>query len=816
MGSIQDVKKYNAKEVEEKWQKYWKQNNVYKYKKDKKKETYSIDTPPPTLSGDMHIGHAFSYTQEDFVARYFRQKGMNVYYPFGTDDNGLPTERLVEKLKKVKSTRMQRSDFVKLCQDTIKELKPDFINQWIEIGMSCDFSTPYSTIDENSIKTAQLSFIELHKKGLLNRKAAPSIWCVNCQTAIAQAELEDKELPSTFNDIEFQTEDGQKIIIATTRPELLPACVCIFVHPDDKRYTKLVGKNAIVPLFNQTVPIFADESANPEKGSGILMICSYGDRFDVDAINRKELTPRVCITKEGLMNELAGEFKGLKLKDARKAILEELEAKELLKNQKQINHVVNVHDKCGTEIEFLATNQWFIDVMNHKQEFLDAGAKIKWHPEHMKTRYDNWVTNLNWDWCISRQRHFGVPFPVWYSKKDGSIIVADESELPVDPLSQFPKKLPLDHTNEDLIGEIDVMDTWMTSSVSPQIAGNWKSKSGYDVDFKDVFPYSLRPQGHDIIRTWAFYTVVKSVFHNNDIPWKNIAVSGNISDPKGEKMSKSKGNVVNPRDIINKYSADALRYWSSGAKFGDDLMYMEKDLVTGNKTVTKLWNASKFALMHLEDYDNKFDETKLEIVDKWLLSELNKLILKVTDYYDNYEYSKAKSEVDSFFKQTFCDNYLEIVKDRLYNPDTRGVDARKSAQFTLYNALNAILKMFAPIMPHITEEVFSYYFAQKENIQSIHISEWPKYRKDLVNESISEAINYVVYVIGEARKFKSENAMSLKEELSLLKIKVKENQFDLILKAEADLKITTKAQEIIYDKTKIIELSDENNVTITK
>ncbi|MDD5502960.1 MAG: class I tRNA ligase family protein, partial [Candidatus Thermoplasmatota archaeon] len=404
-------------QIEEKWQKFWEDSQIYKFNPDSRAPIFGIDTPPPTVSGNMHIGHAFSYTQQDIIARYHRMKGENVFYPFGTDDNGLPTERLVEKLKKVKSTKMSRPDFVKLCDATVKEIKPDFVSDWKRIGMSCDFSNVYSTIDEHCRKTSQRSFLELYKKGLIYRQNAPSMWCVNCQTAIAQAELEDKEMPSTFNFVTFKIQEtGEPFTIATTRPELLPACVCVFVHPDDARYKNMVGKHAIIPVFGQVVPIFADASANPEKGTGILMICSYGDKFDVDAINRKRLEPRISITRDGKMNELAQKFAGMPINDARKAILDELQAQGLLTAKKDIVHAVNVHDKCGTEIEFLATSQWFIKIIENKQKFLDAGKEINWHPQSMKARYDNWVENLNWDWCISRQRHFGVPFPVWVSK----------------------------------------------------------------------------------------------------------------------------------------------------------------------------------------------------------------------------------------------------------------------------------------------------------------------------------------------------------------------------------------------------------------
>ncbi|MBS3167300.1 valine--tRNA ligase [Candidatus Woesearchaeota archaeon] len=778
-------------EIEQKWQKYWIDKKLYKFDPKSKKPIYSIDTPPPTVSGAMHIGHAFSYSQQDFIVRYKRMNNFNIFYPFGTDDNGLPTERMVEKMKSVKSTKMSRKDFVELCRNTLKEIKQDFINNWIYIGMSCDFSNPYSTIDAHSIKTSQKSFIELYKKGLVYKKAAPSIWCVNCQTAIAQAELEDKELSSTFNEIEFKLKDNKTITISTTRPELLPACVCIFVNPSDKRYKSLIGKKAIVPIFEQEVEIFADPSADINKGTGILMICSYGDRFDVDAIQKKNLKPRVCLTKEGKLNSLAKQFEGLSIRDARKVILEELENKNLLKSKKQITHNVNVHDKCGTEIEFLATEQWFINVIDNKEKFLKVGDKINWYPKSMKSRYDNWVKNLNWDWCISRQRHFGVPFPVWY-KKDGSIVLADEKELPVDPLSDKPKG-----HKEELIPEKDVMDTWATSSVTPQIALNWAKDKGFEnVDFDKMYPLSLRPQAHDIIRTWAFYTIVKGVYHNNKQPWNDIIISGNVSDPYGEKMSKSKGNVVYPNEVIKKYSADALRFWAAGSKLGEDLAYQEKDLVTGQKFITKFWNASKFSMMHLQDYKLQKPK-KLEFMDKYLLSKLNELIKNCTDSFDAYEYSKVKSETENFFWHTLCDNYLEIIKDRLYNPDKRGKDARISAQYTLYTSLLSCLKLIAPIMPHFTEEIYQNYFTKQEKSISVHISQWPESDKKLINKDLEKVGDRFIEILSEVRQFKNKQQKSLKTPINLVLTKPDESLLKEVLE---DLKAVTSTQNLSFGK----------------
>jgi len=789
-------KTYDPKTVEQKWTQYWHDHNLHAYDP-KKSPVYTIDTPPPTISGKIHIGHAFSYSQQDFLARYQRMKGRNVFFPFGIDNNGLPTERMVEKLKKVKSTAMGRAEFIKLCQNTLTTINKEITQSCMNLGMSCDFHNPYATIDPHCIKTSQLSFIQLHKKGLIYRKDAPSIWCVHCQTAIAQAELEDKELKSTFNDVVFKI-DNQEVIIATTRPELIPACVCVYVHPDDKRYTSLVGKKASIPLFNYDVPVFADSSADPEKGSGAMMVCSYGDRYDVEAIQTRNLQPRVVFTKNGKLNSNAGKYDGMRIKDARKAILDDLEKEGLLKEKKPIRHVVNVHDKCGTEIEFLATPQWFVNVIDHKDEFLAAGDKINWYPASMKKRFQHWVENLNWDWNISRQRHFGVPFPVWF-KKDGTVVLAKEEDLPVDPTVDKPAG------HDDVIADEEVMDTWATSSMTPQIVTNWIKNPERKEEFSKTYPTSLRPQGHDIIRTWAFYTIVKSLYHHNTIPWENIAISGNVADPAGQKMSKSKGNVVEPQDVIDAYSTDALRFWAAGSKLGEDLPFLEKDIVTGKKTTTKLWNAAKFVFMQLGDYEPK--ETTLTVIDEWLVGKLNKVIKDATEAFEQYEYSKCKLLTEQFFWNVFCDYYLEIVKDRTYNDTRKGKEA---AQWTLYTSLLKILKLFAPIMPYITEEVYHAYYHQHEKTKSIHISEWPV--EHAVPEKSLAIGEMAVAIIGAVRKYKSEQKVSLKKEIALLTIDCSQEDQAKLTDVLDDIKATTNAQKVDFGVGKIV--TDVDSVKI--
>ena len=787
-------KRYNAYEAEEKWLKYWEKEKIYAFDPDSKAEVYSVDTPPPTVSGKMHLGHSFSYSQEDFVARFQRMLGKNVFYPFGTDDNGLATERMIEKIKNVKGQKMKRKEFVELCLRTLEEIRPDFIYDWKRIGVSADYDVFYTTINEHSQIISQRSFLELHKMGRIYRKRAPFVWCPECQTAIAQVEMKDSERDSNLVYIKFDTSKNKQISIATTRPELLPACVAIHIHPDDKRFNKLIGAKAKIPFSDRTVTIEANKDVDMEFGSGIVYHCTFGDMDDVRWMEEFNIEPIEILNKDGILNEKAGKFKGLHVKKAREAVIKALEEEGRIEKIEPIHHVVNVHERCETDIEILTTDQWFIKYLDLKKDFIKYGRKIKWYPEHMKARYENWIDGLKWDWNISRQRHFGIPIPVWYCKKCPEILVADEKQLPVDPLVDKPNKKCKCGSNE-FIGEKDVLDTWATSSLTPDIAAElFKSKP----IFKKLLPMSLRPQAHDIITFWLFNTVVKSYFHHKNIPWKNAMISGWALDPHGKKMSKSKGNIVDPREMIKKYSADALRFWAAGSRLGDDLPFQEKDLVTGMRFTTKIWNASKFAFMHLVDY-KLGKPKKLEAMDRWILSKLSRLIKESTENFMNYEYSHTKLETDKFFWHTFADNYLEIIKDRLYNADKRGKEARLSAQYALHHTLLSIMKLMAPITPFITEELYQHYFKKYEKDKSIHISKWPSL--DMIDEQAEKAGDFFVFVLQEVRKAKSAKSLSLNKPVKKVLAKGKINAKDFELMKD-DLYATTNAEEIVFEKLK--------------
>lgn len=772
----------DIKLMEKRLREFWEKEKIYSFDLKKKAKIYSIDTPPPTVSGKMHIGHAFSYAQQDFIARYKRMQGFNVFYPFGTDDNGLPTEKLIQNLKKVKSQDTTRDEFIKLCLKTLKEILPDFIQDWKNLAISCDYGIYYSTIDSNSRKISQKYFLDLYKKGLIYKKEFPTIWDVIFQTPIAQAELEDKEQESLFSTLKFKiVETGKDLLIATTRPELLGACVAVFVNPNDNRYKHLIGKKTKVPLFNHEIPIISDSSADMEKGTGVLMICSYGDKYDVDAIQRHKLKPRIILNKDGTLN--SSQYKGMKIREAREKILNDLIKAGLVAEQKKIVHHVNVYEKSGNEIEFIPTEQWFIKILQEKKNWIKYGKKIKWIPEYMFKRYENWVNGLEWDWIISRERHFGVPIPVWQCRNCNEIILAEEKDLPVDPIEIKKKCNKCGNVAE---GERKVLDTWATSSLTPEIASSL-------IENKIKVPYSLRPQAHDIIRTWAFYTIVRSIYQEKNIPWNEIVISGNVK-LHGEKMSKSKGNIVDPQQVMQDYGVDALRYFAASSKLGDDIEYSEKEVIAGKRFVTKLLNASNFVFLNLKNYKPK--NVNLLKTDKLFLNELNKIIEQSVKDFNKYEYHKVKISLDNFFWHIFCDYYLEIVKKRVYSGNK---NERESAAYGLYYGLLNIVKLFAPFTPYITEEIYQNHFRKNNKIKSIHLLKWPEKikLKGKINSKIFEKLIEIVFNV---RKIKTESKKSMNSEIILT---IEKKDYNLLKSVILDLKNVTNSREIKYGKFNI-------------
>ncbi len=805
-------KNYNFIESEKKWQKIWQEKQIYAYDENiAKDETFVVDTPPPTVSGQLHIGHVYSYTQTDFIVRSQRMMGNNIFYPMGFDDNGLPTERLVEKQRQVKASNMGREEFINICNEVVAHEEEKFRSLFNHIALSVDWSLEYQTINPLSRKISQMSFLDLVQKGEVYRNNQPILWDPVDGTALAQADIKDKEKASFMNYITFKTEANDEFTIVTTRPELLPACVAVFYHPDDKRYQHLAGKFAVPPLFNVKVPLLADPLVQQDKGTGLVMCCTFGDQTDIIWWKTHNLPLNTIITKKGTIDfphEIG--IDGLKIQEARAKIIDILKEQELLVKQEEITQTVKCAERSGAPLEVLTVPQWFVKTISHKDELLKRANELNWHPKNMKIRLENWINAISWDWCISRQRYFGVPFPVWYSKRigeEGKILYADISQLPVDPL----KDLPAGYSKDEVEPDLDVMDTWATSSVSPQLS-TWGISDEFAIN-KDkhdkLFPMDLRPQAHEIIRTWAFYTILKAHLHQNTLPWKNIMVSGWCLAEDRSKMSKSKGNVLVPEKLLEQYGSDVIRYWSANSRLGADTAYSEDVMKNGKRLVNKLWNAAKFVSQHFdklsaEDKKANLIDVKEKIThefDQWVINKLVELVNNATSELQNYEYANAMHLTEKFFWSVFCDNYLEISKTRAYDEENKNPNGQYSSILTLYHVMKTLLKLFAPFMPHITEELYQILYSDN----SIHIKgNWINYGN--LNYKIDATQpEGLLEILDHVRKFKAEKNLSIKAEVQLLEVSGIELSEELTL----DLKNVTSAKEVKFKPT-----NDEIKVNI--
>lgn len=763
--------KYNREESENKWKEYWKKQKIFEFSLDSAKPLFVVDTPPPYVSADhLHIGHIMSYSQAEFIVRYKRMKGFNVFYPMGFDDNGLPTERFVEKKYKINKSKITKPEFIKICLKETEQGIKTYKKLWNDFGISVDWSKTYSTINSLPVKIAQWSFIDLYKKGKIYRAKKPISWCVSCQTALSQADIEDEEKETDFVYIKIQTKDKEKLVFATTRPELLPSCVGISVHPDDERYKKFIHKIVVMPITGAEIEITADKMVAPDFGSGVVYFCSSGDKQFLEWENNHKIKNKIyLLDTNGRMNAKAGIYQGLTIKQTRKKIIEDLKEINAIEKIEKIVHSVGVHERCGTDIEYVDSVQWFVDILSAKQDLLKQADKINWRPDSMKQKYIDWVKALKWDWCISRQRYYGVSFPVWYCKKCGEVILPNIEDLPVDTALSKPKikQCPKCESSE-FVAEKDVMDTWMTSSCSPIIV----SKLVKDEEIqKKLYPCDLRPQAFEIIRTWLFYTIVKSFYHFNDIPFKNVMISGHGLDENGKKISKRLGNYIPANQLLKDYGADAIRYWATGATLGQNLRFNIQEVKKGKRTVVKLWNAGRFLAINLDEFD--FDDEKkykFEHSDIWIISELNKTIEKATKDFDNYFYAKAKEEIDNFFWSKFADYYVEFVKYRLAGDNK---ESKSAAQYTLTKVFLVVLKIYAPILPFITEELYQKMFKNIENEKSVHISKWPSKIKASVGDIDISDFNSAIKAIDEIRKYKSEQGISLGTEIESCPIKTK-------------------------------------------
>ncbi|MGZ3602424.1 MAG: valine--tRNA ligase [Ktedonobacterales bacterium] len=790
--AAQLARRYDPSTVEPQLEAFWREHGIYNFDFDgaTDKPIYAVDTPPATVSGHLHLGHVYSYSHADIIARFWRMNGRNVFYPMGFDDNGLPTERLVEKRIGITAAQVGRSAFIERCLAVSEEAEREYRTLWSRFGLSVDWRYSYRTIDERSRRISQWSFLDLHRKGLAYRQQAPAIWCPECQTAIAQAELDDIASKSAFFELAFRLEDGAILPIATTRPELLPACVAVFVHPGDARYTHLVGQQVTTPLGDR-VPLLTDPRAEQEKGTGAVMCCTFGDATDVDWWRDHHLPLRTIMARDGRLTEAAGDLAGMPIAEARQRIVADLAARGLLLGQRAIFHSVRAHERCDTPVEYIVTPQWFIRVLDFKDAFLAAGEQITWHPEHMGARYREWVQNLRWDWCISRQRFFGVPIPVWYCDACGATLLPDESQLPLDPTESQPSH-PCACGGTGFTPERDVMDTWATSSMTPQIVGRWLADPRL---YERVFPFDLRPQAHEIIRTWAFYTIVKSHHHFGAVPWRQVAISGWGLAPAGtRKLSKSRGGgPIAPEAVLTKYSADAARYWAASTGFGKDSIISEDKIQLGAKLITKLWNVAKFGERFLRDYTPPTELPALSPADRWLLSRTLRLIQRVTDLFQGYDYAAAKSEIESFFWRDLADNYLEMAKERLYDAAS---PLHEGARYTLHRALLTTLQLFAPILPYVTEAIYRGLFAWREEA-SIHRSRWPIVEAALLDESAEATGEILIALATAVRRYKSEQNLSLGAELVSLHLATTDAVLAERLRASsADLRSVTRARDI--------------------
>jgi len=779
---------YDALAVEKKWQKKWEEEKIYKFDREKE-PVYSIDNPPRYASGALHIGHAVHYTHIDFVARYKRMRGYNVFFPLCFDVNGIPIEERVEKKLGITRKSIERQKFIKMCKEfadaNIEEMK----KQFAMLGESMDDSVYYRTDADYYRRLTQISFIQLYKKGLIYKGKFPVNWCPRCMTAMADAEIEHVNRKTMLNTIKFyfsnyepshemkgvgRDEKGWYVEIATTRPELLSTCQMAAINPNDERAPYLAGKKILTPIYQNEIEIVEDEKVDPDFGTGVVMICTIGDKDDLEWAMKYNLPLKICINEDGTLNELAGKYKGMKIEEAKKAIIEDLKKEGYLVKQEEIEQSVGVCWRCKTPIEYIQTEQWFLKILPFKDDVLKAADRIKWYPEHMKKRLKEWVDSLKWDWVISRQRYFATPLPLWECE-NGHVVLAKEEQCYVDPTIDSPpvEKCPV--CGGKLKGSEQVFDTWMDSSISPLYNTFWKRDEEL---FKKLYPMSLRPQAHDIIRTWAFYTILRGLLLTGKEPFREIMIDGFILAPDGKPMHTSLGNVIDPLEIIKEHGADALRYYAAGCKLGEDNPFRFKDLVRGKRFMNKLWNVEKFVGKMIDKKPEKPEEFRIE--DRWILSVYSKLVDEVTKHMDNFEFSEAMRKLEYFVWHEFADHYIEMVKYRAY-------EGKESAViYTLYEIGLGINKMIAPFLPFLAEEIYHTHFKKIEGEKSIHLSNWPL--PVLFDEKAIREGEKIKKVIAKLREWKNKNGIALNAPIEKVRISGIEEEGKEVIKETLRIK----------------------------
>lgn len=844
--------------LEKKWDEVWERRHTYRFDRDaaRVKGVYSIDTPPPTASGSLHIGHVFSYTHTDVIARYQRMNGKELFYPIGWDDNGLPTERRVQNYygvrcdtslpytpdfvppfhggnakssKPANQVPISRRNFIELCEKLTTEDEQQFENLWRTVGLSVDWTQSYRTISNESMATSQLAFLRNIERGEAYQADAPTLWDVTFRTAVAQAELEDREQSSAYHTLVFHGADGQDIEIQTTRPELLVSCVALVAHPDDERYQPLFGTTVRTPVFDVEVPVVAHRLAQPDKGSGIAMICTFGDVTDVVWWRELGLDNRSLLGFDGrfkaddpawLSPEAQDRYRTLHGKTpftARELTLAmATERGEIHGEPRKISHPVKFYEKGDKPLEIVSTRQWYIKNGAHdpelKSALVERGNELDWHPDFMHVRYDNWVEGLSGDWLISRQRYFGVPLPVWYGVDEHGepdfehVLTPTRDQLPVDPSIDTPPGFDetLRGKPNGFIGEVDVMDTWATSSLTPQLAGGWQRDEEL---WKLVAPYSLRPQAQDIIRTWLFSTVLRSQLEDGRLPWDHTTISGFIVDPDRKKMSKSKGNVVTPLGLLEQFGADAVRYWAASSKLGTDAAFdpqNPKQIKIGRRLAIKVLNAAKFVLaFDLPGADAQI----VNPLDLSILARLEHVVTTATEAFEAYDHARALEATETFF-WLFCDDYLELVKTRAYGTDVSEAE-RASAVLTLRRVLDIVLRLLAPFLVYATEEVFSWF-----NEDSIHNETWPTVDdvefallpSDLANaESVLSTVSDALIGI---RRAKTDAKVKMRTEILSATIVAPEAALGDIERAFGDIKAVGRIKDLE------LQVSPNDSITV--
>ncbi|MDD3316408.1 MAG: valine--tRNA ligase [Methanosarcina sp.] len=746
-------KEYNANEVEEKWMEKWNLSMYHFNWGEDTRPQYIIDTPPPYPTGNFHIGNALNWCYIDFVARYKRMRGYNVMFPQGWDCHGLPTEVKVEEIHRITKNQVPRAEFRRMCRELTVGNIEKMRNTMLRLGFSVDWSNEFVTMDPSYFVKTQKSFVRMYNNEQIYHEEHPVNWCPRCETAIAFAEVEYETRQTKLNFVHFD-----KVDIATTRPELMAACVAVAVNPEDKRYSQYIGQEITVPLFGQKVTLIADEDVQPEFGTGAVMICTFGDKQDVRWWVEYELPLVKAVDKQGKMTKVAGKYEGMSIDECREAVISDLKAADFLYDQKPLEQNVGLCWRCDTPIEILSEPQWFVKIDN--DGILKAADEINWYPEYMKVRLQNWTGTMEWDWCISRQRIFATPIPIWYCKQCGEIMIAEESWLPIDPNEAAPKKACACGSTE-FEPETDVLDTWMDSSITALHVTGWESEHELRL------PAQIRPQGHDIIRTWAFYTILRSLALEGIKPWDSIVINGMVLGPDGHKMSKSLGNVISPEEVTSQYSADAFRQWGAvGGSTGSDIMFRWKDVVSASRFLQKMWSIYRFSMSHLkgfgpEDAEN-FSTDSLLIIDRWLLSKLNKLIDTATKELDEYQFDSTFKAIRGFAWEVLADNYLELVKSRLYGDEP---EDRKAAQYVLYKTMKTLSLLLAPFIPFFAEELYSRF-----NNESVHTQAWPAADESFINNEAEAAGELIKDITGEVRRYKSDLGMALNAPLKKLEI----------------------------------------------